>query len=206
MTKKERGAVTLSPTEFEDLTQAMRKRRESERRILPVIRVVSGADMLAFCAIYPGERILIGRDASCELQLNDVSVSREHAAVRFNPPETLILEDLNSTNGTTYLDDVVKDEVEIQAGEEIRVGSVALRIERLDMEEIAHLARVVERLREASKDQLTGLLTRRHLDEVLPGQLKRYERAHVPICAVFLDVDHPTNLFYHEKKSAKTRL
>lgn len=182
--------VTLSPDDMGTVTQTLRLRRASERRELPVLKVVAGEDMLNFCAIYPGERVTIGREPSCELQLSDVSVSREHAAIRFMPPDSLILEDLGSTNGTFFGEEPVSAPVTLQPGSEIQVGSVTLRVEFNDMNEIAHLARVLERLRDSRKDRLTGLLTRAHLEESLPDQLRRYERAHVPITAVFLDIDH----------------
>jgi diguanylate cyclase (GGDEF)-like protein len=191
VTKKlKRGNETLSPFEFEQLTAAIQRRRSSEQLKLPVLRVVSGSDMLAFCAIYPGERVLIGRDVACELQLGDVSVSREHAAVTFLPPMSLLVEDLGSTNGTTYQGNPVGGPTSMRIGDEVMIGSVSLRLEFLDLEEIAHLARVLERLHASRKDPLTGLLTRHHLEEQMPEQLKRYSRAHVEISAVFLDVDH----------------
>ena len=129
------GAVTLAPHEFEELTAAIRRRRSTERKKLPVLRVTSGSDMLAFCAIYPRERILIGRDEACELQVTDVSVSREHAAVTYHGPDSLTLEDLGSTNGTRYQGEQVHGEVTIQVGGEVTVGSVTIRIELLTLEE-----------------------------------------------------------------------
>ncbi len=191
LVKDKPGMVTLSPTEFDDdpNTQVLHARRESERRTLPTLRVVAGPDMLRFCSIYPNETITIGRDESCELPLTDVSVSRHHASVT-SIGSLLMLEDLGSTNGTNYGGEPLVTARQIKVGDEIEIGSVMLRVERLGMDELTHLARVVERLHLASKDSLTGLLSRRHLDNELPEQVRRYHRARIPLAAVFLDVDH----------------
>lgn len=51
--------------------------------------------------------------------------------------------------------------------------------------------RLREKLHEqAMRDALTGLFNRRYLDETLPRELHRAERAKSPLCVVMLDLDH----------------
>ena len=42
----------------------------------------------------------IGRRDSCHLRLNSASISGQHAVIDVGPAETLVVEDLGSTNGT----------------------------------------------------------------------------------------------------------
>lgn len=159
--------------------------------MLPTLRVVAGPDLLRFCSISPGERVIVGRDErDCELPLADPSVSRRHAAVSADAEGRLVLEDLGSTNGTTYRGEQITSPVPLALGEQIQVGSVTLRVDMLGLDELTHLARVVDRLAQAARDPLTGVFGRRYLDDDLPRQIDRFHRAHIPVTAVFLDVDH----------------
>jgi two-component system, cell cycle response regulator len=177
--RKDKASVVTMPFE---------KRRAADRRFLPTLRVVSGPDMFKFCSILPHERIIIGRDESCDLTLTDVSVSREHAVVSCMG-SLLMIEDMQSTNGTSVQGQPVRSACPVPLGEDIQVGSVTLRVEALGSEEITHLTRVRERLNQADRDPLTGLLSRRHLDEVLPKLVAQYLAAGIPISAIFGDVD-----------------
>src|SRR5438105_2763759 len=47
-----------------------------------------------------GRPWVIGRDKAADLHLEDASVSRRHAIVRFDPSSGWLLEDANSRNGT----------------------------------------------------------------------------------------------------------
>ena len=179
----------LRKDEASVVTLPLENRRSGDQQAIPTIRVVAGADMLRFHSIVPHERVVIGRDGSCNLRLTDASVSRWHAAVTALG-SVLVLEDLGSTNGTTYQGSRVHGSRAIEVGEEICVGSVTLRVEFLAASELTHLAQVIERLNRADKDALTGLLSRQHLQEVLPDQIRRYHKADIPLAAVFVDVDH----------------
>ena len=74
-------------------------------------------------------RMLIGQSPACDLRLADREVSRRHAALEF-AERHLRLTDLGSTNGT-FVDGVRIVEVYLRAGEIIRVGSTAFRVDTL---------------------------------------------------------------------------
>ncbi|MBT3218402.1 MAG: GGDEF domain-containing protein [Proteobacteria bacterium] len=179
-----------SDTQVVDTTVLLRREKPRERFALPTLRVVAGPNMLRFCSLYPSERILIGRDETCDLPLNDASISRQHAAVNSSPEHKLVLQDLSSTNGTRLNGRDVVGAVPLQVGDHIEVGSVTMRVDKMGLDELAHLARVVERLNLASKDPLTGLTVRRYLDEDLPILAKRLTENNTPLAAVFIDIDH----------------
>jgi pSer/pThr/pTyr-binding forkhead associated (FHA) protein len=67
---------------------------------------------------------LIGRAPSCNLQIPDESMSREHAVVLADG-ETHMLEDLQSTNGIKVNGKRVRS-VELSHGDEIEVGQTHL--------------------------------------------------------------------------------
>jgi two-component system cell cycle response regulator len=179
---------TVSTTQTFDL----RRRGDAQKYLLPTLRVVAGPDMLRFCSIYPSETVTIGRDEGCELILHDTSVSRRHAVITADPSGNLTLTDLGSTNGTSRNGETVgaKQSTPLVIGDHIEVGNITLRLDRLGLDELAHLNRVVERLDLANKDPLTGLATRLYLEEELPSVVQRHEHARVPIAAAFIDVDH----------------
>jgi pSer/pThr/pTyr-binding forkhead associated (FHA) protein len=67
---------------------------------------------------------LIGRAPSCDLQIPDESMSREHAVV-LSDGETHMLEDLQSTNGVKVNGKRVRS-VELSHGDEIEIGQTRL--------------------------------------------------------------------------------
>ncbi len=67
---------------------------------------------------------LIGRAPTCDLQLPDESISREHSVVLADG-ETYMLEDLQSTNGIKVNGKRVRS-VELGHGDEIEIGQTRL--------------------------------------------------------------------------------
>ena len=67
---------------------------------------------------------LIGRAPSCDLQIPDESMSREHAVV-LSDGETHMLEDLQSTNGVKVNGKRIRS-VELAHGDEIEIGQTRL--------------------------------------------------------------------------------
>ena len=67
---------------------------------------------------------LIGRAPSCDLQIPDESMSREHAVVLADG-EAHMLEDLQSTNGIKVNGKRVRS-VELSHGDEIEIGQTRL--------------------------------------------------------------------------------
>ncbi|MBL4844746.1 MAG: protein kinase [Planctomycetes bacterium] len=69
---------------------------------LVTLEVVEGPDRGESRLLGPGQRLVIGRAASCELRLNDAGCSRRHCAVELRPGG-LWVEDLGSRGGTLLL-------------------------------------------------------------------------------------------------------
>jgi diguanylate cyclase (GGDEF)-like protein len=154
---------------------------------IPILRVVAGRDVLRFLVLPTGGALELGRDLECGLTLNDASVSRRHARVEGGDAGFAVL-DLGSRNGM-FVNGTRVERASLQTGDLLELGSVPLRVEVVSLEELAHLRGVVERLESGDRDPLTGLLTRRFLDEHLASVLERSARSGSPTTAVFVDLD-----------------
>jgi two-component system cell cycle response regulator len=137
--------------------------------------------------------VFIGRDESCELSIDDPSVSRRHARIyqeqRAGEGPAIILQDLGSTNGS-YVNDHPTDRARLQSGDVIFVGDVELRFEMLDPIDLAYLDDLDRAVEESEKDPLTGLLHRGAMQTQLPRLLERCAENSWPVSAVLLDLDH----------------
>jgi len=170
-------------------TVKIRLRRASEKQRHVTIRVVSGEDIFSVCVVYVNDQVVIGRMRSADLFLHDASVSRRHAALSVLE-DSVVLEDLGSSNGTLYKGVPVSDPIEVEMGSDVELGGVTLRVERLTMGELTRLSQLRSRFREADLDPLCGVFSRRYLDDVVPEQLRGYGQAQIPVTACFLDVDN----------------
>jgi hypothetical protein len=71
--------------------------------------------------------MLIGRHLDCDVVLSDIAISRRHAQLRFRDGRW-ILQDLDSTNGTTVNGERV-GRSELRAGDVISIGTQRLTID-----------------------------------------------------------------------------
>jgi len=72
-----------------------------------------------------GKVTTIGRAIECDIVITSKRVSREHAHVR-REGWRVILEDQNSTNGTSLNDELVTQPVELRDGDRINIGGVTM--------------------------------------------------------------------------------
>src|SRR5918997_1937888 len=69
----------------------------------------------------------VGRNASCQLSLDDPLVSRRHALFEVTPPGVTI-EDLNSRNGVIVNGHRIDAKVPLSVGDRILIGSQELTL------------------------------------------------------------------------------
>jgi hypothetical protein len=69
-----------------------------------------------------GEQFSIGRDASCDLAIADMTVSRRHATLE-RTADGWLLTDLESTNGTRVNGWRVRGKVQVRAGDLVTFGN-----------------------------------------------------------------------------------
>ena len=174
-----------------EITRRMRilPRSAKTRVEVPTLRVVAGRDMLSYVTRHGADSVTLGRDETAGMILTDALVSRLHARVTVNADQTISVQDLQSTNGTSVNGKPI-DRSLLLPGDHLEVGGVSLRLDMLSLEEIEHLGNVVTRLKQQNRDPLTGLLTRAWLDEDLPPLAEKCLRSGWAFSCIFFDVDH----------------
>ncbi|MGI6216494.1 MAG: FHA domain-containing protein [Coriobacteriales bacterium] len=68
--------------------------------------------------------LVVGRDPSCDLFLNDMTVTRKHASIDIIDNEVVIT-DLNSLNGT-WVDGQVRDSAVLKNGTIVQIGTFTM--------------------------------------------------------------------------------
>jgi tetratricopeptide (TPR) repeat protein len=108
---------------------------------------------------------IVGRVPDCELTLTDAAVSRRHIELRFSEEDgSWVLEDLNSSSGTTLNGEMLGMPTEVKHGDVIGVGQTELRffsdeqLPAMKAEGGGEPTRITEVTRAAPRDatQLTG--------------------------------------------------
>jgi len=127
----------------------------------------------------------LGRGESCEILIEDQSVSRKHAIIE-RLAEGYRASDLGSTNGTFINDKQLDGPRMLGDGDYLRIGSCLYRflssgnIETVYHEEIHRLT---------IQDGLTRICNKRALDEFLDREVFRTQRHKRPLSVLMLDID-----------------
>ncbi|HSL17442.1 MAG TPA: GGDEF domain-containing protein [Methylomirabilota bacterium] len=134
----------------------------------------------------PGEPVEVGRDPSCTLAFPEVrSLSRVHARVGY-VGDTVVVEDLGSTNGTFVNDRRLAGPAELVSGDRLQVGALHFKFFReADVEAAYHLA--IHQL--VMQDGLTEIANRRRFDDELAREFARAGRHQRPLALVVFDID-----------------
>jgi HD-GYP domain-containing protein (c-di-GMP phosphodiesterase class II) len=100
---------------------------------MPQLRIKNGLQKGHLISLAGANALVIGRDPSCGLQLDDKGVSREHAEF-YCVGEMVFIRDLGSRNGTFVNEERVQEEL-LREGDTVRVGATALAFENKSAEE-----------------------------------------------------------------------
>ncbi len=139
------------------------------------------------------DRVIIGREARCNIVINSTSVSRKHAMIykkyidmgNHHSMYSFWVRDLGSTNGT-YVGDQPINDIELMNGDTIKVGSTIFKfiigsdIETAYFEEIYNMTIV---------DGLTEIHNKRYFLESLEKEISRARRYDRPLSLIMLDID-----------------
>ena len=134
-----------------------------------------------------GSSVTIGRDPVCEIAFPEVpSLSRFHARVSFLS-DGVVVEDLESTNGTFVSDRRVTMATDLSSGDRIQFGALHFKFYREeDVEAVYHEA--IHLL--VMQDGLTEIANRRKFREELSREFARADRHERPLAIVVFDIDH----------------
>ncbi len=75
----------------------------------------------------PLAQFLIGRDPQCHLRPASPSISKRHCAL-IQRDGKVFVRDFDSTNGTFVNDEMIKGEVELTDGDQLKVGPLVFRV------------------------------------------------------------------------------
>ncbi|MFZ1375636.1 MAG: GGDEF domain-containing protein [Geothrix sp.] len=131
-------------------------------------------------------QVIVGRAPDSGVPLLDGEVSRQHARFRVEAGRVLV-EDLESTNGTQVNGDPVRGVAELRPGDRIAIGSHVLKLVFLDPLERAFHETLLDL---STKDPLTGLANRASALAELQNRFGLSQRYGRPLSVVVCDLDH----------------
>ncbi|MCA9213207.1 MAG: GGDEF domain-containing protein [Planctomycetales bacterium] len=130
------------------------------------------------------ESLTLGRAKDCDIQLDDDSVSREHAVIRHDL-DGYTIKDLGSTNGT-WVNDKRVDSAELTAGDRVRCGSQIMKFLSADHIELQYHETVYKM---TTTDGLTNAHNKRYMLDVLERSIARARHCHRPVSLIMMDID-----------------
>jgi len=131
---------------------------------------------------------LIGRSVDCQLYIDDLSVSRNHAKVVIEGPQVLI-SDLGSSNKTLVNGQMLSPMTtyQLKHNDQVKAGNVIFKfLEKGNLE----TATTKELIDKAQKDALTGAYSKGALLEKGPEAVKRSEFLNEELGLLVFDLDH----------------
>ena len=131
---------------------------------------------------------LIGRAPQCGICLDDDGVSREHARVEMDEQGRVWIADLDSTNGTFFVDGRRIGREALRDGDKIQLGpGTVLKLSFADGLEEDFYRRQYD---SATRDALTGIYNKRYFLEQLKSDFAHARRQRTPLSLIACDLDH----------------
>ncbi len=152
--------------------------------------VIAGNSVGEMYQIRKGE-IAIGRERDCDIVVTDVGISRKHARIIQDKSGELLIEDLQSTNGT-YLNGEVIRTRPLRDGDRIQLGrTTILKFSLSDDLEENFQRRMFD---SAVRDGLTKTYNRQYFEERIASEFSYAYRHFIPLSVVMMDLDHFKNV------------
>ena len=156
-------------------------------RSVGLLTVTTGPSAGCVFALPAAGEATLGRADDCTFVFAHAGLSRVHARV-YGIQGHYAVEDAGSRNGTFVNDTRTNGVVPLRHGDRLLLGSdVTIAFSLVTPEEQAALVAVYEA---STRDGLTGLCNRRHLDERLLAEVAFARRHDVELSVVMADVDH----------------
>ena len=162
--------------------------------LVPTLQVIEGPRVGSLHRFKPTEEniLTVGRTPDAQFVLAHPTLSRLHAKftwMRVGADWHMLLEDLQSTNGTT-VNGAKIDSTFLAEGDRIGLGDALLRYQMLSPQELAERDRLVAKATKAEIDPLTGLGTRHYMEDTVPKLFAECEARGIPLSLCILDLDH----------------
>ncbi|MBW2732319.1 MAG: GGDEF domain-containing protein [Deltaproteobacteria bacterium] len=131
--------------------------------------------------------VTLGRGTDVDFRVPDEGVSRHHLRIVALQDGSILLTDLETTNGTFVNGKKVNSAV-LNDGDKIQIGSTAiLKFSFADKLEVSFQESLFEA---AQRDALTSLFNRRYFKQQLTSELSFTLRRSTPISLILFDLDH----------------
>jgi diguanylate cyclase (GGDEF)-like protein len=136
-------------------------------------------------------QISIGRHPNNDIAVNDNKMSKNHCEISIiknidHEIERIVLQDLNSTNGTFVNSELVQQKI-LKAGDKIETGNTIFRFSFNDEIEEFYQAKLFNF---ATTDSLTGLYNKRYVLSELENQCRIAYRNQRPFSIILMDIDN----------------
>ncbi|MEW5743322.1 MAG: GGDEF domain-containing protein [Myxococcota bacterium] len=132
------------------------------------------------------DELVIGRSSKCDVQVDQDSVSRNHARVHVESSK-IAVKDLGSTNGTFVNDEQITGDHPLRNGDLIKIGRTIFKFIASNNIEAAYHDEIY---RLTTVDGLTQVSNRRYFEDTLDRELSRCRRYQRSLSLVLVDVDH----------------
>ncbi len=176
---------TINPDKTMIITEKF-EFKETTGILEPFLIQTSGRDAGKVYSIL-GRTIRIGRDHSCEVNLDDLHVSRFHAEVICEGVNSIFIRDTGSTNGV-FVNGKRVSEKRLVDGDKIRIGTeFHFKIRFQDVDESRNQQHLYDA---ANKDGLTQLYNKKFFLDVLSREFSFSKRTRQPLSLLMIDVDY----------------
>ena len=156
----------------------------SSEQISACLIVISGGDIGHQNRIKINQT-MIGRSINADIQVNDDSVSRDHAFIIKDKKGYRVL-DNESKNGC-FVNDIRVDDHYLQDGDQLRIGNTIFKfLSRNNIEQAYH----EELFRLAKIDGLTSIFNYKYFSDSLENELERAQRYNRELSLLMIDIDH----------------
>jgi diguanylate cyclase (GGDEF)-like protein len=156
----------------------------------PAAFLVVGGDLNGAIFDLIDNEIVVGRSAENQIPLDFQGISRHHMKIT-QTNESHVLEDLGSRNGTFLNNKRIVEQIELQKGDIVKLGCIALKyIPQGDPERLTY-----DKLNlDANTDGLTGCYNKSYFNNAIDLEVKKSKVTGSPLSLIIFDLDHFKNL------------
>ena len=163
---------------------------EKEAQEKPAALLVIGGELNGTIFDLVLDEVVVGRSAHCTINLEFQGISREHFKLK-SLPGTHLLYDAGSKNGTYLNNKKLETPAELNKGDVIKIGCIALRyLPKGDPERLTY-----DKLNmEANTDAHTGCYNKTFFNNAISLEVKKCKVTGTPLSLIIFDLDHFKNL------------
>ena len=162
-------------------------KKQSQSNISVSVTTISGPRTGLSFQIEPNSGMTLGRSPDAGIQVIDTGISREHIHMKFDGV-SVIVEDLESANGTYVNGKRLTGKIEIKNGDQIAIGVSTVLKFSLDNQLDAEYKNYVEE--QLTKDTLTSAYNRKAFAHFLNSAYIAAKRDFSSVCLFMIDVDN----------------